>query len=116
MEKQKREEEERETLLRIAKVSVCACVCIHGDLVKISNCFVCFNLFSPQSRLSSEDPEQLRLKQKAKEVCVCVCARACLSIFLLCCVGALRVPQDIHPRNTRARLFFSDWKLILICI
>lgn len=85
MAKQRREEEERETLLRIAKV--CVFVCVHGESVKVSmSAILCLVLFSLQSRMSSEDPEQLRLKQRAKEVGVCV------FMFLICSVRAVRVP------------------------
>lgn len=65
--------------------------------------------FSFQSRSNSEDPEQLRLKQKAKEVGVCACARSTYLVLELS-----EFPRTHTPETLDLARFPPDWKLILI--
>lgn len=72
MEKQRKDEQEREILLKAAKVAKLIWECegqrsrlITFIFIIATNMLMCSN---SQSRARQEDPEQARLKQKAKEV------------------------------------------------
>lgn len=67
MEKQRKDEQEREILLKAAKVADTCAPALPRLQTACRSCK--HNLtFVFQSRARQEDPEQIRLKQKAKEV------------------------------------------------